>query len=163
MIRRQKRNARFYVLGIAALTLIFSGTVEAQQKWSLLQLDPFNLLPHARIQWPTWAQMDLPEMELIPNWVQLPAVPDIPAELGKLHRTTKRNITNTVNWLNPFYEVPAPLIHRAPTGSRKTVSSSPRQESGTSSFWFPSFMREDSRRAPSRTVHEFLGRPRLGR
>jgi len=163
MAGSQKRDARFFVLGIVALSFIWSGTVEAQQNWSLQRLDPFNLLPNTRIQWPTWAQMDLPEMELVPDWVQLPPIPDIPAELGKLHRTTKRNITNTVNWLNPFYEPPVPLIHRSPTGSRKTSSSISRQTNGTSSFWFPSFMREDPKRAPSRTVHEFLGRPRPGR
>ena len=140
--------------------------VMAQQKWSLNKLNPLNVLTKTDMrlpEWPKWATVKMPEVDIVPTWIELPDPADIPAGLSKLHRTTKRNVNKTVNFLNPFYVKPPQLVHRPPTGSRNSAAASGAKSTTTSSFWFPSFMAEDESARPSRTVHDFLGRSRLGR
>jgi hypothetical protein len=139
--------------------------VVAQQTWSLNKLNPLNILPKSDIRlpkWPKWATVKMPEVDLVPAWIEIPKPADIPAGFSKLHRSTTRSINKTVNFLNPFYDKPPQLVHRPPTGTRNAASGEAKSTTN-SSFWFPAFMAEDESARPSRTVHDFLGRPRLGR
>ena len=158
-------NRILIVAFVAFGLLMLSPTqVMAQQRWSLNKLNPLNVLPKSDMrlpEWPKWATVKIPEVELVPAWIEMPKPADIPAGLSKLHRSTTRSITKTVNSLNPFYDKPAQLVHRPPTGARN--ASNGEKSTTTSSFWFPAFMAEDESARPSRTVHDFLGRARLGR
>jgi hypothetical protein len=153
-------------IGVVAVMLLSPSRVVAQQKWSLQKLNPLNILTKTDRRlptWPKWATVKMPKVALIPEWIELPDPADIPAGLSKLQRTTTRSINKTVNFLNPFYGKPPQLVHRPPTGSRNSAAASAAKSTTTSSFWFPSFMAEDESARPSRTVNDFLGRPRVGR
>ena len=160
-------NGVFIVAVLAVIVMMMCPMrVMAQQKWSLNKLNPLNVLTENDMRlpaWPQWATVKMPEVDLMPSWIELPDPAEIPAGLGKLHRTTKRTINNTVNLLNPFYNKPPQLVHRPPTGSRNSTTASDAKSPTTSSFWFPSFMANDESVGPSRTVHDFLSRPRPGR
>jgi|TARA_B110000116_G_C16600752_1_gene474898 hypothetical protein len=154
------------VIVVIGVMMLNSSRVVAQQKWSLNNLNPLNILTKTDMRlptWPKWATVKIPEVDLVPEWIELPDPTDIPAGLSKLHRTTKRSINKTVNFLNPFYDKPPQLVHRSPTGSRNSAAANAAKSTTTSSFWFPSFMAENESTRPSRTVHDFLGRPRPGR
>ncbi len=149
------------VIVVVVVMMLSPMRVVAQQTWSLNKLNPLNILTQTDMRlpaWPKWASVKMPEVDLVPAWIELPDPADIPAGLSKLHRTTKRSVNKTVNFLNPFYQKPRQLVHRPPTGSRNSAAN----PTTTSSFWFPSFMTADESARPSRTVHDFLGRPRLG-
>ncbi|MDC0574373.1 hypothetical protein OAO39_00430 [Pirellulaceae bacterium] len=151
----------FVVLGVMMLSPI---QVVAQQTWSLNKLNPLNILPKSDMrlpEWPKWATVKMPEVDLVPAWMEMPKPADIPAGLSELHRSTTRGINKTVNFLNPFYDKPPQLVHRPPTGTRNVAGEA--KSTTTNSFWFSAFMAEDESARPSRTVHDFLGRPRLGR
>jgi len=166
VIRRTVGRVLIMVIVLAVVMLLSSSRVVAQQKWSLNKLNPLNVFTKTDMRlptWPKWATVKIPEVDFVPEWIELPTPEDIPAGLSKLHRTTKRNINKTVNFLNPFYDKPPPLVHRPPTGSRNSSAANTAKSTTTSSFWFPLFMAEDESARPSRTVHDFLGRPRLGR
>ena len=154
------------VIVVVVVMMLSPMRVVAQQTWSLNKLNPLNILTKTDMRlptWPNWATVKMPEVDLVPAWIELPDPADIPAGLSKLHRTTKRSVNKTVNFLNPFYEKPPQLVHRPPTGSRNSAAARAANSTTTSSFWFPLFMAADDSARPSRTVHEFLGRPRLGR
>jgi hypothetical protein len=165
-LRRTSERMFIMALVVVAVLMLSPSRVVAQQNWTLDKLNPFNLLPKTEMRLPTWrkwATVKMLEVDFVPQWIELPDPADIPAGLSKLHRTTKRNINKTVNSLNPFYAKPPPLVHRPPTGSRNSPASNNAKPTSSSSFWFPSFMAADEADRPSRTVHEFLGRPRFGR
>jgi len=164
----RRASDRIFIVAIVVVVVVMlsPSRVVAQQKWSLNKLNPFNIITKTDMRlptWPKWATVKMPNVELIPEWIELPDPTDIPAGLSKLQRTTTRSINKTVNFLNPFYDKPPQLVHRPPTGSRNSAAASAEKSSTISSFWFPSFMAEDESARPSRTVHDFLGRPRFGR
>ena len=166
VVRRISDRRFIMAIVVVGVMMLSSSRVVAQQKWSLNKLNPLNLLTKTDMRlptWPKWATVKMPEVDLVPNWIELPDPTDVPAGLSKLHRTTKRSINKTVNFLNPFYNKSPQLVHRPPTGSRNSVAANAAKSTTTSSFWFPSFMAEDESNRPSRTVHDFLGRPRPGR
>ena len=151
----------FVAFGVMMLSPI---QVMAQQTWSLNKLNPLNILSKSDMrlpEWPKWATVKMPEVDLVPAWIEIPKPADIPAGLSELHRSTTRGINKTINFLNPFYDKPPQLVHRPPTGTRNAAGDA--KSTTPSSFWFSSFMAEDESTRPSRTVHDFLGRPRLGR
>jgi hypothetical protein len=162
------RISRRFIMAIVVVgvMMLSSSRVVAQQKWSLNKLNPLNVLTKTDMRlptWPKWATVKMPEVDFVPDWIELPDPTDVPAGLSKLHRTTKRSINKTFNFLNPFYNKPPQLVHRPPTGSRNSAAANAAKSTTTSSFWFPSFMAKDESNRPSRTVHDFLGRPRPGR
>ena len=151
----------FVAFGVMMLSPI---QVVAQQTWSLNKLNPLNILPKSDMrlpEWPKWATVKMPEVDLVPAWIEIPKPADIPAGLSELHRSTTRGVNKTINFLNPFYDKPPQLVHRPPTGTRNVAGEA--KSTTTNSFWFSAFMAEDESARPSRTVHDFLGRPRLGR
>ena len=163
-VRRTADRILGMAIVVAVVMMLSPSRVVAQQKWSLKKLNPLNALTKTDMRlptWPKWATVKMPQVDLLPEWIELPDPVEIPAGLNNLHRTTKRNINKTINFLNPFYVKPPQLVHRPPTGSRNSARES--KSATTSSFWFPSFMAEEKSVRPSRTVHDFLGRPRLGR
>jgi hypothetical protein len=162
---RRASNRLCIVVIVVVVMMLSPMRVAAQQTWSFNKLNPLNILTQTDMRlpaWPKWASVKMPEVDLVPAWIELPNPADIPAGLSKLHRTTKRSVNKTVNFLNPFYQKPRQLVHRPPTGSRNSAAARAANPTPTSSFWFPSFMAADESARPSRTVHDFLGRPRLG-
>ncbi len=163
---RASNRVFIVVIVVGGVLMLSPMRVVGQQKWSLNKLNPLNVLTKTDMRlpaWPKWATVKIPEVDLVPAWIELPDPADIPAGLSKLHRTAKRGVNKTVNLLNPFYVKPPQLVHRPPTGSRNSAAARGEKSTTTSSFWFPSFMAEDESASPSRTVHDFLGRPRPGR
>ena len=161
----QTSNRILFVAFVAFAVMMLSPIqVVAQQTWSLNKLNPLNILPKSDMrmpEWPKWATVKIPEVSLVPAWIEIPKPADIPVGLSELHRSTTRGINKTINFLNPFYDKPTPLVHRPPTGTRNAAGET--KSTAPSSFWFSSFTAEEESTSPSRTVHDFLGRPRLGR
>ncbi|MBA62428.1 MAG: hypothetical protein CMJ76_08685 [Planctomycetaceae bacterium] len=135
----------FAVIAVFALELVYPPlTVSAADGWT--RLNPFNALPAPK--WPEWAS------------VKMPDVGEIPSQLARMHHRNMNALGKAVDYLNPFksktaVQPPPP----PPTGSKKTRSIS---NSTNSRFWFPSFMKEERKPiGPSRSVSEFLDRPRI--
>ena len=140
-------------LAILLLTAI-PGALQAADGWG--RLNPFNALPTP--QWPEWATVKMPEVDLVPDWVKLPDVTEIPSDIARMHRRNMNAIGSAVNYLNPFKRKTVTRPIPPPTGARKTT---PVSGSTSDRFWFPSFMENERRLGPSRSVSEFLDRPRI--
>ena len=125
VLRRTSDRMFIMALVVVAVLMLSPSRVVAQQKWSLQKLNPLNILTKTDRRlptWPKWATVKMPEVDLVPAWIELPDPADIPAGLSKLHRTTKRSVNKTVNFLNPFYGKTPQLVHRPPTGSRNSAA-----------------------------------------
>ncbi len=154
-----KSNSRpsFFIavtLGVFWL-LLSTSAIRADDTWT--RLNPFNALPAPK--WPEWATIKMPEVDLVPDWVELPDIRDIPGDLARTHRRNMNALGKAVNYLNPFKSSTSAQPLPPPTGSRKTRNVS---NSTTNRFWFPSFLQEEREPVgPSRSVSEFLDRPRI--
>ena len=146
----------FAFVAVVTLSLLFSpGFVNAADGWA--RLNPFKPLPAP--QWPEWASVKLPEVDLVPDWLKLPDVRKLPGEISRAHNRNMNALGKAVDYLNPFKTEPSIQPLPPPTGSRKTRTVS---NSSNSRFWFPSFMNEERKPiGPSRSVSEFLDRPRI--
>ena len=158
MYRFMKSHSKSSFAVIAAITscLVFSpATAGAADGWG--RLNPFNALPTP--EGPEWATIKMPVVDLAPDWVKVPDVREFPRDIARIHNRNMNALGKAVDYINPFKSRTVPLPPPPPTGSRKTRSAS---NSTTSRFWFPSFMQEQRKPiGPSRSVSEFLDRPRI--
>lgn len=154
MICRIHTSINVLVILLASLT-VFSESTKAADNWA--QFNPFNAIPAPK--WPEWATVNMPDVDLVPDWVKVPDIREIPGDIARLHNRNIHMLGKAVDFINPFKtnEIRQPVP--PPTGSRKTRNVS---NSSTSRFWFPSFMQEERKPiGPSRSVSEFLDRPRI--
>jgi len=154
MIRRVKSSVTVLVVTLAGLA-VFSDSAKAADTWT--RFNPFNAMPAPK--WPEWATVNMPDVDLVPDWVELPDIREIPGDIAQLHNRNMRMLGKAVDYINPFKTNEVPQPAPPPTGSRKTRNVS---NSSTSRFWFPSFLQEERKPiGPSRSVSEFLDRPRI--
>jgi len=161
-MKRYSKSSFAIIAAIASWMVFLPVSAGAADGWG--RLNPFNTLPTPK--WPEWATIKMPEVDLVPDWVNVPDVPDVldirelPRDIARIHSRNMHALGKAVDYINPFksktVRLPAPP---PPTGSRKTRTTS---NSTNSRFWFPSFMQEQRKPiGPSRSVSEFLDRPRI--
>ena len=154
MNRRIKTSITAFVITLVSLA-VFSDSTKAADTWS--RFNPFNAIPAPK--WPEWATVHMPKVNLVPDWVELPDIREIPGDIARLHNRNMHSLGKAVDYINPFKTKAVARPAPPPTGSRKTRNVS---NSSTSRFWFPSFMKEERKPiGPSRSVSEFLDRPRI--
>ena len=154
MLKPLHHRLRVLACLMALIFIALPQQTHAADGWN--RLNPFNAIPAPK--WPEWATVKMPEVDLLPDWVKLPDVREIPGEFARLHRRNMNALGNAVNYINPFKRQSVTRPVPPPTGSRTTSSVS---KPSANKFWFPSFMENERRLGPSRSVSEFLDQPRI--
>ena len=97
MIRRVKSSVTVLVITLAGLA-VFSDSAKAADTWT--RFNPFNAMPAPK--WPEWATVNMPDVDLVPDWVELPDIREIPSDIARLHNRNMRMLGKAVDYINPF-------------------------------------------------------------